>query len=232
MERDVLNLALERKVREAYDVLSAEFGRRRQNDQTYREKYKELTKLDPRIQEEVKEGAKPKAPTDDRFDDYYKNPKESGYRAVQDTFFIPHRNGALVEFEGQIVDEFQHTFNTTNPRTSHIIFKSGMAQQSANVFAWKEASKEVLQNRSSTLKTVAVRNWLNEIVIVPPTMGGFAESLYSKEALQGKSIYAIVDSIDPFSPPERTVTSWDAPLRNNDRIKSFELIDAKKSTLG
>ena len=200
-----------------YAHLSKELGRGHiKRDSRYDEKFKELALIDP----------DPNKPGHDaRFDDYIRKPKESGYSAIQDTFYIPHKNGTLVEFEGQIVDERRHMVNSFDPKAGHTVYKSGMDGKGELLQEWKRSADEIQSGASARHKSVFVYGANNEIHLVDDaTLGRYVSKLHGKDALKTHDVVAQIDNVDPFIPRERTLRSPDALLRNGDRIYALELV--------
>ena len=158
VEQEALMEGLGKQCLRVYSKLSEEFGRGnkkktniRINPQTRREERFSY------IQERLAQLAKANGGKDGLFDNYIKNPKESGYSAVQDVFFILLSNGKWVEFELQIVDKLRDDHNTYGPHAGHVYYKTGLGKYAQAVIEWyatvriewNKAAQELLGNKTA-----------------------------------------------------------------------------------
>lgn len=115
-----------------YWKFSKQFGR---NNPNLKYLYEELALKDPSGKDPTK---------DDRFDNYYRDTKPSGYRAIQDTFFFVI-HGKLVEIEMQFVGEKTHENNTNGP-PSHRLMKTNQFKNLPVIQAWEQYSDQITWN--------------------------------------------------------------------------------------
>ena len=146
-----------------YQTMSKKFGRRAP-DALRRSLYQELIVKDPHDKEPGKDG---------RFDNYYENPKPSGYVGIQDTFFFVVKDAStgiqkIVEIEWQFVAENDHK-NNTEGKPSHRMFKTDMLGHGDILKAWEECSTTIIdhEGRRPRVPFAAVFMPNNDIVIVP-----------------------------------------------------------------
>ena len=220
MDESALSKVLGDEIHKMYAAFSKEHGRGNKRDPQFRRAYANLALIDP----------DPKNPGHDaRYDDYITTPKKKsdgsdGYSAKQDTIFLRHKNGTLVEFEAQFVDELRHRRNSYDPEIGHFAYKAGLGEKAPLAEQFQMYARDLLQDNPSRRKSVFVYGAHNEIFHVPDgTLGGYVATTQDKNALNGHTVRAVVDNVDPFYPRERTLSSPEAPLRNGDRIVSLEL---------
>jgi (p)ppGpp synthase/HD superfamily hydrolase len=194
------------KAHQVYARLSKKFGRGNR-------------KLEGKFQELLARKYDPERlainPNDDGyFDDYINHPKESGYSAIQDAFFI-RVGDQIIEFEGQIVDEIRHDVNTYGPRAGHVYYKSGMADHVDKVQEWRNHALQVLRGHDPEPSTIGVFDDYNQIFLFNHghTIADFSRRIHdSVEVVQ-----ATVENGDPFLALANPVGPG-RPLNNADRV--------------
>ncbi|MFY9287388.1 MAG: HD domain-containing protein [Alphaproteobacteria bacterium] len=212
-DREDLLSKMGARCHELYSEMSKKLGR---GCRDFKTQFQHLAEIDSHPEFEGK---------DARFDDYIKNPKPSGYSAIQDTFFIKVGD-KLIEFEGQVVDELRHDVNTYGPRAGHVYYKADMTEE-AELFGdlWRKAAAEVMAGKNVEPGFTVIFGDDNQVIA---TEGALTAEDYMRltikdEVSRAQIIAARIDNDDPFAKRDPN-TAYGLPerLKTADRVR-FQL---------